>query len=168
MLLAGELMKAKLHLSKQFTSRNRDHEDVVVRAIQATRDVDVPTEFLPNAFRIGALDFYAERNFYDVDEACWVFEVSFSYDHALHAADKNIEALKQTDWTITRDEKSIKFVSVSLTHSDAHTFVQAAIDGLKARGLSIPPRWNLEGNWSQCDLESAVRNICRINAEHAN
>lgn len=163
-----KLMKAKLHLRKQFTSRSRDHEDVVVRTIQATRNLEVPTEFLPNSFRIGTLDFYAERNFYDVDEGCFVFDVSFSCDYALHAADKNVELLEKTGWTITHDEKSIKFVSISLTHSDAHTFVQAAIDGLKARGISTPPRWNLEGNWSQYDLEAAVQNICRAIAERAN
>ncbi len=162
-------MKAKLSLHKRFTSRDRNHKDVVIRTIRATRELEVPTEFLAQSFRIGTFDFYVERNFYNVDDECWVFEVSLSNcNHELHAADKDIEVLKKTGWTITHDEKNIEFVSVSLTHSDAHTFVQAAIDGLKARGLSVPPRWNLEGNWSQYDLESAVRNICRINAERAN
>ena len=162
-------MKAKLHLRKQFTSRDRDNKDVIVRTVRATRELEVPTEFLAQSFRIGTFDFYVDRNFYDVDEGHWAFEISLrSCNHELHAADKDIEVLKKTGWTITHDEKNIEFVSISLTHSDAHTFVQAAIDGLKARGISIPPRWSLEVNWSQYDLESAVRSICRINAERAN
>jgi hypothetical protein len=160
-------MKVQLSLRQQYSTRDRDNKDVIVRTIEATREVEIPTDFLPTCFRIGELDFYSDRNHYDVEAQRWVCSVSFSCDRGLHAADAYLEMLIKSKWTILKDEKSIEFLSVSLTRGDAVVLIEAARDGLKARGINVH-RLSWNENWTDFDIQSAISTICRTVAEKAN
>lgn len=160
-------MKVQLRISKQYSTQDKDNKDVVVRTIEAEREIEVSIDFLPTCFRIGEQDFFTERNLYDVDTGRWVCNVGFERSHAFHDADRQVELLKASNWFIRKDEKNLKVVSFSLGREDAVALVEAATEGLKARGIHVG-RHCWSATWSEYDLELAVRHICRKAAEAAN
>lgn len=158
-------MKVKLDLERRYTTKDISHHDVIVRKIRAVREIEIPTEFLPNHIRIGGNDFYQDRHLWDVDHDQWVFHVQsggIGRDR-LHEADGYIASLENTGWKIVEDQKNIEMHSFILGRDDADALIDLATDGLKARGIKPRrPRWNANEPWTDFELRDTIAKLCRV------
>lgn len=158
-------MKVKLDLEKLYTTKDISHHDVIVRKIRATREIEIPTEFLPHHIRIGGNDFYQDRHLWDVDHDQWVFYVQsggIGRDH-LHEADSYVASLENTGWKIVEDQKNLEMHSFILGRDDAVALIDLAADGLKERGIKPhrPKRWNPNKPWTDFELRDVIAKLCR-------
>lgn len=156
-------MKVKLCFEKRYTTRDRDNKDVIIRTIEAEREIEFPTEFLPTSLKIGGQDFFSEENFYDVDHGYWVLRVGTAYHlDELSQAEEMIASLKNAGWKIVRDKQNIEVVTFAMTRSDAIALIDVAQEGLHTRDPKFlqRPRWNENKTLSTFELRDKIRRIC--------
>lgn len=160
-------MKIQLHLNHTFSSQGMDNKIIILRAIQAVHNIEVPTEYVPSHIKIGNLKFLNDQNFYDVDHQCWVSNV-VSYENIdIDNADPFVESLRESGWEITQDEKNMKMMHIPMTRDDAIALIEIAKDGLKARGKRAPTLlWT--NIWSESSIKNALYTICHMAIDREN